>query len=329
MEGHNKGAVCVTGGTGFVASWLIMKLLEQGYSVHATVRSSEPDKKKDISFLTNLPGATKRLQIFNADLYIPGSFDAAIAGCIGVFHVAFPMDFEDKETEETKTKKAIDGTLSILKACLESKTVKRVVCTSSASTVFGQNKGLDVLDESTWTDVDFVRALKVVGTSYTIAKTSIERAALEFAEKHGLDLVTVIPPFIHGPFICPRLPDSVRSSMAMIFGDKDQYNYLVNTTLAHVDDVASAHIFLLEHPDAKGRYICAAVEITIQEMAKFLSSRYPEYQIPTADCLKEIRGIKFPGLSSKKLLDIGFKYKHGLEDMYDGAIQCCKQKGFL
>jgi hypothetical protein len=37
MEGE-KGRVCVTGGTGFVASWLIMKLLEQGYSVNTTVR---------------------------------------------------------------------------------------------------------------------------------------------------------------------------------------------------------------------------------------------------------------------------------------------------
>lgn len=36
-----KGTVCVTGGTGYVASWLIMKLLQHGYSVHATVRFSD------------------------------------------------------------------------------------------------------------------------------------------------------------------------------------------------------------------------------------------------------------------------------------------------
>ncbi|CAK9154513.1 unnamed protein product [Ilex paraguariensis] len=328
MEGHRKGPVCVTGGTGFVASWLIMKLLQQGYSVHTTTRS-DPDKKKDISFLTNLPGASERLQIFNADLDIPDSFDAAIAGCVGVFHVAHPMDFGDKETEETKTKRAINGTLGILKACLESKTVKRVVCTSSASTVFGHNQGLDVIDESTWTDVDFLRDLKVVGASYTITKTLTERAALEFAEEHGLDLVTVIPALIHGPFICPRLPGSVRTSMAMIFGDKDRYSFLVGTSLVHVDDVASAHIFLLEYPNAKGRYICSAVDITIHEMAEFLSSRYPEYQMPTVECLKDIKGDKFNGLSSKKLLDTGFKFKHRLEDMYDGAIQCCKEQGFI
>lgn len=41
MEGENsKGTVCVIGGTGFLASWLIFKLLESGYSVNTTIRSS-------------------------------------------------------------------------------------------------------------------------------------------------------------------------------------------------------------------------------------------------------------------------------------------------
>lgn len=35
----DKGTVCVTGATGYVASWLIMRLLQHGYSVRATVRS--------------------------------------------------------------------------------------------------------------------------------------------------------------------------------------------------------------------------------------------------------------------------------------------------
>ncbi|RVW41017.1 Vestitone reductase [Vitis vinifera] len=45
--------------------------------------------------------------------------------------------------------------------------------------------------------------------------------------------------------------------------------------------------------------------------------------------LKEVRGYGIPGVSSKKLLDTGFKYKYGLDEMFDEAIQCCKEKGFL
>ncbi|KAJ1407213.1 hypothetical protein SESBI_24536 [Sesbania bispinosa] len=123
---EGKGRVCITGGTGFLGSWIIKKLLEDGYSVNTTIRS-DPECKRDVSFLTNLPGASQKLKFFNADLSNPESFNEAIEGCIGIFHTASPMDHEEKESEEIVTKRTIDGALGILKACLNSKTVKRVV----------------------------------------------------------------------------------------------------------------------------------------------------------------------------------------------------------
>ncbi|XP_059456935.1 vestitone reductase-like isoform X2 [Corylus avellana] len=330
MEG-DKGLVCVTGGTGFIGSWLIMRLLDRGYSVRTTVRS-DSEQKKDISFLTSLPRASERLQIFNADLSDPQSFNAPIEGCTGVFHVATPVDFEDREPEEIVTKRAIDGALGVLQACLNSKTVKRVVYTSSASAVvFNGDQEVDEMDESFWSDVDFLKAPNPTGNSgsYMISKTLTERATLEFAEKHGLDVVTIIPSFVVGPFICPKFPSSVRAILAMVLGDKDQYSFLLNASLVHVDDVARAHIFLLECPTVKGRYNCSSDVVTIEQMSQFLSARYPEFQIPTLDSLKEIKGYKIPSLSTKKLLDSGFKYKYGINEMFDGAIQCCKEKGYL
>ncbi|THF97380.1 hypothetical protein TEA_016376 [Camellia sinensis var. sinensis] len=209
--------------------------------------------KKDLSYLTNLPCASEKLQIFNADLDLPESFDEAIQGCIGVFHVAHPVDYGEKEPEEIKIQRAINGTLGILKACLDSKTVKRVVYTSSASTIMFNDKGLDVLDENHLSDIDYIRSVKIYGVSYMISMTLTEKVALEFAEKHGLDLVTVIPTVVNGPFICPRVPSSVNFSMAMIFGKKENCKYLGKIQMVHVDDVASAHIFLFEYPHAKGR----------------------------------------------------------------------------
>ncbi|KAK4476522.1 hypothetical protein RD792_015678 [Penstemon davidsonii] len=321
-----------------------MKSLMQGNVLEKGAIKSESDKlvelmnrlkslrkgsKKDISYLTNLPGASERLHIFNADLEKPDSFDAAIAGCIAVFHVAHPIDFGNKETEEMITEKSVKGMLGILKACVDSKTVKRVVYTSSASTVmFSNERKVDVLDESLWSDVDYIRDVNLFGgSSYYISKTITERAAIEFAEKNSLDLVTVLPTWIHGPFICSGLPGSVSSSLSTIIGNEKQIRYYPNN-LVHIDDVASAHIFLFEYPEAKGRYICSAVEITTDKLKEFLSERYPEFQIPSADSLTDAE-VKFVSLSSKKLSDTGFKYKYGLEEMFDGAIECCKEKGLL
>lgn len=49
--------------------------------------------------LLELPQAATRLTLWKADLDVEGSFDEAIKGCTGVFHVATPMDFESEDPE--------------------------------------------------------------------------------------------------------------------------------------------------------------------------------------------------------------------------------------
>ncbi|MED6160290.1 hypothetical protein PIB30_050199 [Stylosanthes scabra] len=99
--------------------------------------------------------------------------------------------------------------------------------------------------------------------------------------------------------------------------------------MAHVDDVARAHIFLLEHPNPKGRYNCSPFIISIQQISQLLSAKYPQFQVPTVDELKDIKGPKQPQLISKKLIDAGFVFKYSLEEMFEDAIECCKEKGYL
>lgn len=49
--------------------------------------------------LSKLWGAHDRLRIFEADLLEEGSFDEAVEGCIGVFHVAASMQFSVLEKD--------------------------------------------------------------------------------------------------------------------------------------------------------------------------------------------------------------------------------------
>lgn len=72
----------------------------------------------------------------------------------------------------------------------------------------------------------------------------------------------------------------------MVAGNADSYKYLAGSIdVVHVDDVASAQIFLFESGDAKGRYICSAVGTTIDELYQLLCRRYPNYQIAPPDWL--------------------------------------------
>ncbi|KAG2326249.1 hypothetical protein Bca52824_008977 [Brassica carinata] len=95
------------------------------------------------------------------------------------------MDPTSNETEETVTKRTVQGLMGILKSCVDAKTVKRFFYTSSAVTVFygvgsgaGGNGG--EVDESVWSDVEVFRNQeeKRVSCSYVVSKWRRRRRRL-------------------------------------------------------------------------------------------------------------------------------------------------------
>lgn len=326
MGGETKGPVVVTGAAGFVGSWLVMRLLEQGYTVRATVR--DPTNIKKTKHLLDLPDSSTRLTLWKADLDDEGSFDEAINGSTAVFHVATPMDFESTDPENEVIKPTINGVLNIMKSCEKASTIKRVIFTSSAGTVNVEEHQRPEYSESCWSDVDFCRRVKMTGWMYFVSKSLAEKAAWDFAKENNIDFISVIPTLVVGPFIMPTMPPSMITALALITGNEPHYSILKQIQLVHLDDLCLAHIFLLEHPKAEGRYICSSDDVTILELAKMLKERYPEYNIPT-----KFKGvddnIKAVHFSSKKLTDLGFQYKYTKEDMFDGAIQSCREKQLI
>ncbi|KAI8001435.1 Anthocyanidin reductase ((2S)-flavan-3-ol-forming) [Camellia lanceoleosa] len=326
-------AACVVGGTGFVAATLVKMLLERGYSVNTTVR--DPDNKKNISHLLALEGMGN-LKIFRADLTDEQSFDAPIAGCDLVFDVATPVNFASEDPENDMIKPAIQGVLNVLKACAKAGTVKRVILTSSAASVMINEldgTGL-VMDESHWSDVEFLTSVKPPTWGYPVSKTLAEKAAWKFAEENNLNLITVVPTLTAGPSLTSEVPNSIELAMSLITGNEFLIDGLKgmqilsgSISITHVEDVCGAHIFVAEKESASGRYICCGVNSSVPELARFLHKRYPQYNVPTdfGDLPSKAKLI----ISSEKLIKEGFSFKYGIEEIFDHSVAYLKTKGLL
>ncbi|MQM14966.1 hypothetical protein Taro_047902 [Colocasia esculenta] len=333
--GSKKGTACVTGGNGFVASALIKMLLERGYAVHATVR--DPEATAKVAHLKSLQSLGD-LKLFRADLKEEGSFDEAVAGCDYVFLIASPVDLTAEDPENDLIKPAIKGTLNALRSCSKA-AVKRVVLMSSAAAVSGIRMegegGPLVIDEKSWTDIDYLYQEKPPTWGYLAAKTLTEKAAWEYSEDHKLDLIAVNPTLIVGPSIMPELPFSDRLALALVTGEelptlglKIMQKVSGSISFVHIEDVCRALIFLAETESASGRYVLSKVDSGLCDVAKLLSKRYPQYKI-TAD-LSDVPEKSRLSISSEKLSKAGFKFKYDkLEDIYDELVEQGKAKGVL
>ncbi|KAK2644267.1 hypothetical protein Ddye_019462 [Dipteronia dyeriana] len=332
-EFTGKKAACVIGGTGFVASLLIKQLLLKGYAVNTTVR--DPENQKKISHLIALQELGE-LKFFGADLTNEGSFDVPVVGCDIVFHVATPVNFASEDPENDMIKPAIKGVLNVLKACAKAKSVKRVILTSSAAAVSINTlsgTGL-VMDEKNWSDVEFLSTEKPPTWGYPLSKTLAEKEAWKLAQENNIDLITVIPSLMTGPALTPDVPSCIGLASSLITGNEFLINAIKgmqilsgSLSITHVEDVCRAHIFVAEKESASGRYICAAINTSVPEFAKFLNKRYPQYEIPT-DFGDFPTKAKLT-LSSEKLVSEGFSFKYGIEETFDQTVEYLKTKEIL
>ncbi|EOY12629.1 hypothetical protein QUC31_001908 [Theobroma cacao] len=330
---------CVTGATGYIGSWLVKLLLEKGCKVHATARN--PEKALH---LLSLWSGSDRLRLFKADLQEEGSFDEAVKGCNGVFHVAASMEFGVNVNENIEgyvrsniIDPAIKGTENLLKACSKSKSVKRVVFTSSISTITAKDSNGNwrpVVDESCQNTSDHVLNAKAGGWVYALSKLLTEEAAFTFANENGIDLVSLITTTVAGPFLTTTIPSSIQVLLSPFTGDPKYFSILsaVNArmgsvALVHIEDICGAHIFLMEQANAEGRYICCVCSSPLSELIDLLAQKHPCSNLQRLGA--EGKGTKPPEISSKKLRDLGFTYKHNIEDIIHQTVTACVDYGFL
>ncbi|XP_071922049.1 tetraketide alpha-pyrone reductase 1-like isoform X2 [Coffea arabica] len=320
-----RGKVCVTGASGFLASWLIKRLLLSGYQVTGTVR--DPENAKKVAHLWRLEGAKERLVLVKGDLMEEGSFDDAIMGSEGVFHTASPVlgrPASDPKAEILKP--AIEGTLNVLRSCKKNPFLKRVVLTSSSSTVraredFDPNVPLD---ESSWSSEILCERLKIW---YVLSKTLAEKAAWKFCEENKIDLVTVLPSFVVGRSLPPELCSTAADVLGLLKGETQKFEWHGRMGYVHIDDVALCHILVYERRNAQGRYLCSSTVLDNDELASILSASYPALPIPKR--FHKLDNRPSYDLNTSKLEGLGFKNFRSIREMFDDCIASLVEQGHL
>ncbi len=282
--------IAVTGASGYIASWIVKYLLEAGVTVHGTVRDkSKPHKVKHLTDLVD-GDATGRLELFEADLLDPGSFDAAVEGCAAVIHTASPFFLAGiKDAQRQLIDPALEGTRNVLRACDRAETVTRVVLTSSAAAVYGDNVDAAEAPDHTLDETHWNQSSSLEVNPYSYSKTVAEREAWKIAEAQSRwTLVAINPTFVMGPSLSDR---SDSTSVGVIrqmtdgtfrFGAPDLCMGVVD-----VRDVAMAHVLAAANDEARGRHLLAARSMTFIEIGQTLrdavGDRYPfpRGKIPT------------------------------------------------
>lgn len=278
--------VLVTGGSGFIAVHILLRLLAEGHAVRATLR--DPARAGEVRAMLAAggaaPGAT--VDFHTADLLDDDGWTPAAAGCDYVLHVASPLPAgmaAAKEGELIRT--AREGTLRVLRAA-RAGGARRVVVTSSFAAVgYGYAPRAGRYDEGDWTDPAGADV-----DAYTRSKTLAEQAAWEFVAREGggMELTSVNPVVVLGPALGPDMSASLDLIRALLDGAVPATPRIF-LGLVDVRDVADLHLRAMTAPAAAGeRFLATAGDaVSLHWMAQTLRARLgpaarrvPRFELP-------------------------------------------------
>jgi dihydroflavonol-4-reductase len=255
--------VLVTGGSGYIAGFLIRQLVTAGWTVHTTVR----DLAKEAVMRRVLGVDDARLQVFAADLNADAGWAEAAAGCSHVAHLASPVPAGVPKHPDELIVPARDGALRALRAAKAAGVTRFVMTSSVAAIAYGRGRGVHHFTEADWTRLD-QPGLR----PYVRSKTIAERAARDWVASEGgaMEFCSVNPSVVLGPvwsadysasvvIVRKLLDGSVRACPNFGFGVVD------------VRDVADLHVRALTAPNMAGeRFIASGRFMTMREVAEVL-----------------------------------------------------------
>lgn len=284
--------VLVTGGSGFIGSHVMLRLLAEGHEVRATLR--DPTRADEVRALLAANGANgAAVDFVHADLMQDDGWADAASGCDYVLHVASPLPVGQPDHPDDLIRPAREGTLRALRAARDAG-VRRVVVTSSFAAIgYGQGPRAAPFDETCWTNPDHPEV-----QPYLRSKTLAERAAWDFLAREGagLELATVNPVVVFGPALVPDLSASLVLLKVLLDGRLPAVPRIA-FGVVDVRDVADLHVRAMTAPEAAGkRFLATGGDMWLRDIASLLRARMgrtarrvPRFELP--DGLVRLAGL--------------------------------------
>lgn len=250
----------VTGGSGFIGSHVVRKLLQRGYDVVALARSQES------------AGALEALgaRVARGDINDRESMREAMQGADVVFHIAgwYKLGSSDWLKAESIN---VGGTRTVLRLAHELE-IPKIVYTSTVA-VFGDTNGR-LVDESYRSDKPFL-------SEYDRTKWLAHHKVAEPLIEEGAPIIIAMPGGVYGPgdhSMVGTLMKLFYQGMPVLPGPE------TTVTFAHVEDIAEGIVLAAEKGRIGESYVLAGPAVPLGEMVDFWSyltgKPAPAFRIP-------------------------------------------------
>ena len=255
--------VFITGGAGFIGSWIVEKLVEKGYmvTVYDNFSTGLPE---------NLSNVISKISIIKGDILDYEKLKTSMANHDIVNHQAAQLEIMTAIGEPQKDVRTnIIGSLNILKASKELG-IKKLIFASSACVYGNLNKYLvkeEDIPQPNW--------------EYGVSKLAVEKYCDIYAMYEGLNIASLRYSIVYGErewygrVLTIFLKRALEGKKLVIFGEGNNIRDFI-----HVEDVADVNLLLTEK-EWHGHLILnvsTGIAISIKELATLVQKIIKELE---------------------------------------------------
>ena len=252
--------ILVTGATGLVGSYLLVKLLQKDEEVKALFRSEKQiEKVKNVFAFHHQTALFDKINWVKGDITDIPSLEIAFENVTHVYHCAALISFDTSDEDELR-KINIEGTANVVNCCIDFGIKK--LCHVSSIAALGNPKEHEttITEETEWNPEE-------LHSDYAITKYGAEMEVWR-GHQEGLEVVIVNPGVIFGYGFPKQGSDIIVQSVkkGLSFYTKGSIGIVA------VEDVTNCMFQLMKSTISGERYILVGENVILKNFITYLAT---------------------------------------------------------